>query len=227
MNIKCPKCHKVIESNNINVEKDYAFCDACNEVFSVSKELSDDFGLNPPHLMSKVMNNPPKGTWKHEDMNNVIIGASTRSPIAFFMVPFMIVWTGGSVGVLYGQQVISGEFDPFLSLFGVPFIIGSVIFWSLALMAIAGKVEVVIGADSYVFTGLGKIGKKKKFNWNSIIRIYENVPDSQFNINNYGRAIFLEGETRIKFGSGLNEKRRYYLVTVLKYMHSKKKNYFA
>ena len=55
-------------------------------------------------------------------MDTVSLGATTRSPIAFFLVPFMCVWSGGSLGGVYGSQVLNGEFDLGISLFGIPFI---------------------------------------------------------------------------------------------------------
>jgi hypothetical protein len=99
-------------------------------------------------------------------------------------------------------------------------------------MAIAGKVEIVIGDDSYVFIGLGKIGIKRRFDWNSTIHIYEdkNNGNGFFQNNRYSSSIFIEGKTRIKFGSGLKEDRKYFLLTALKYFYSKnrnKKNYGA
>ena len=181
-------------------------------------------------IMKDKMENPPKGTWKYENYDNIIAGASTRSPIALFLAPFMAVWSGGSIGGIYITQIISDKFNLMLSLFGLPFLIGTVILLFITLMTIAGKVEVVIGMDSYVFTGLGIVGRKKRFDWNSIVRIYESEPSHRTTETDHEdrgtvnrRAIFMEGDTRIKFGSGLNEERRYYLVTELQYLHKNKK----
>ncbi|MEQ9466388.1 MAG: hypothetical protein RLN88_03200 [Ekhidna sp.] len=216
--MNCPNCNNEILNENINVQTDIAKCQSCNNIFKISDALtdsnSDGFDLN----------NPPKGTWIRSEMNQLVIGATTRSPIAFFLVPFMVVWSGGSIGGIYGTQLAKGEFDPFMSLFGIPFLIGSIIFWSLALMAIWGKVELTLDKHGgKTFTGLGNIGLTKKFTWDEISSVREkqsnfNYPGSQ------GGSILLEGKRRISFGMGVKESRRYYLFRALKNILSKVKS---
>ena len=196
MKIVCPHCGHLIESENIPDNKQRG-------------DLSGD-----------ILNNPPKGAWKYEDYDGMIIGASTRSPIAFFLVPFMTVWSGGSLGGIYITQMTSGEFNLMLSLFGIPFLIGSIVLLCINLMAIAGKVEVAIGMDSYVFTGVGKIGIKKRFDWDSVNNIYEqeNIRSTGSRNNKITSSIIMEGSTRIKIGTGLKEEHRYFLLTALKHL---------
>ena len=99
------------------------------------------------------------------------VGATTRSVSAFFLVPFMLVWSGFSLGGIYGTHIVKGKFDPMMSLFGIPFVLGSVLFWSLALMAIAGKVEVRIrGEEGTIFTGLGVLGWTRRFRVTEVSR---------------------------------------------------------
>ncbi|GAB3339238.1 hypothetical protein GCM10027429_25360 [Marivirga atlantica] len=215
--MKCPNCNTDVQSQHINIQTDLAQCQSCHNIFKISEAFgninSDGFDLN----------NPPKGTWIRHEMNQIVIGATTRSPIAFFLVPFMVVWSGGSIGGIYGSQIIKGEFDPFMSLFGIPFLIGSVIFWSLALMAIWGKVELSLDKHGgKVFTGLGSIGLAKKFTWDEISTVSEkqnalNYPGSR------GSSILLEGKRRISFGKGVNNGRRYYLYRALKEILTKVK----
>ncbi|MEQ8713404.1 MAG: hypothetical protein RIC80_10320 [Cyclobacteriaceae bacterium] len=217
--MNCPNCNTEVQSQNINIQTDVAQCQSCHNIFKISEALdesnSDGFDLN----------NPPKGTWIRNEMNQIIIGATTRSPIAFFLVPFMVVWSGGSLGGIYGSQVLNGEFDPFMSLFGIPFLIGSVIFWSLALMAIWGKVELTLDKQGgKAFTGIGTIGLTKKFTWDEISSIREkqsnfNYPGSQ------GGSILLEGKRRISFGMGVKGSRRYYLFRALKGIIAKVKSH--
>ena len=226
MKIVCTNCSHDIENENINAEKDFFYCVNCQNAYKIS-DLLNEHNENDTIPYKEIINNPPKGTWKLEDPEKIVIGSTTRSPIAFFLVPFMIIWSGGSIGGIYVTQIISRKFDLFSSLFGIPFLIGSIIFWSVTLMAIVGKVEVTIGKDSFVFTGVWKIGIKRKFDWNSIIHIYEdrNYRSGFFQNNRYSSSIIMEGKTRIKFGIGLKEDRKFYLLNALKYFHSRKKNY--
>lgn len=156
-------------------------------------------------------------------MNTLIIGATTRSPIAFFLVPFMLIWSGGSIGGIYGNQLLKGEFDPFLSLFGIPFILGSIIFWSFALMAIWGKVELGLDREGgKIFTGLGKIGISRKFTWGEVSTISENQSGFHYP-GSRGGKLCLEGKKRISFGMGVKESRRYYLYRTMQSILSEKK----
>jgi hypothetical protein len=214
--MKCPNCNTEVQNQNINIQTDLAQCQGCNNIFKISENLTDNIdGFD--------LSNPPMGTWIRNEMNQIVIGATTRSPIAFFLVPFMVVWSGGSIGGIYGTQLVNGEFDPFISLFGIPFLIGSIIFWSLALMTIWGKVELTLDKKGgKAFTGLGSVGLTKKFTWDEISTIREkqdnfNYPGSQ------GGSILLEGKRRISFGMGVKENRRYYLFSALKILLSKVK----
>ena len=214
--MKCPNCNTEISNEQINIQKDIAQCIKCNNVFKISENITHSeyfFDLE----------NTPKGTWYNYDGRATVIGATTRSPIAFFLVPFMIIWTGGSIGGIYGSQIANGEFNLFMSLFGIPFIIGSIIFWSIALMAIWGKVEITF--DKYggkIFTGIDDFGITQKFNWNDISEIRE-VENVFYNSNRNGGKICLEGKKRISFASGINDERRYYLFNALKSALSKVK----
>jgi hypothetical protein len=135
----------------------------------------------------------------------------------------MLIWSGMSLGGIYGSQIIEGKFNPAMSLFGIPFLIGSVIFWSLALMAIWGKVEITISQHGgTVFTGLGKIGLKKHFTWKEISKITEkstliNYPGKR------GNSTQLTGSKSISFGSGLNESRKFYMIRSLQFIANKMK----
>jgi len=194
---------------------DLAFCSRCNEGFNVSSSI-DQAAVN-----SDVVYNPPQGAWFRQDMDRVVFGATTRSPAAFFLIPFMCVWSGFSLVGIYGSQIAKGQFSLSSSLFGMPFLLGTFVLGALALMAVCGKVEVSIGQDSSVFTGIGKIGWTRKFDWRSVQTIREgmaNMDDSS------GRTacIVLEGKERLKFGSGLNEQRKYYILSTLKYLKSKR-----
>lgn len=213
--MKCPKCNSEIQTENINIQADIAQCLKCKNIFKISENIDDLIDDN------FSINATPDGTWYKNDFNNTIIGASTRSPIAFFLVPFMLVWSGGSIGGIYGSQIIKGEFDLFQSLFGIPFLIGSVIFWSLALMAIWGKVEVTLdNKGGKIFTGIGSIGLNKHFLRSEVSTLKESQPNLRYP-GSQGRALVLEGKKRISFGTGLKEERLYYVFRAIKSVMSK------
>ena len=214
--MKCPKCKSEIRTAHINIQADIAQCVKCNDVFKISENFEE------PEDISFSISNTPNGTWFKTGFNETIIGASTRSPIAFFLVPFMIVWTGASLGGVYGTQIVNREFDLIQSLFGIPFILGSILFWTLALMAIWGKVEITLNnKGGKIFTGIGTIGKNKHFLWSDVTTIKANQLNSRYS-GKQGSSLILEGTKRISFGSGLKEDRKYYLYKAMKSILSKK-----
>ncbi len=209
MKILCPKCHRPVPAGQINVATDLAFCPPCNEGF----KLSEAVDASPAN--AQVLDNPPRGAWLRREANRVVVGVSTRSPMAFFLVPFMCVWSGFSLGGIYGTQILKGHFSLFQSLFGIPFVLGSILFWSLALMTICGKVEVTLGDASSVFTGVGRLGWRRRFDWSAVQSIREENMSVQYP-GGQPAALVMEGAERVKFGSGVSEKRRYFLLTALK-----------
>ena len=209
MKLNCPECKSEIATENLNVLTDVALCTTCQNVFIISENVQDSTTLGFD------INDSPKGTWLKNDFNQTVLGASTRSPIAFFLVPFMLVWTGGSIGTVYGYQLINGEFDLQQSLFGIPFIIGAIIFWSLTLMTIWGKVEITLNNEGgKVFTGVGNIGLVKKFSWKEVQTINEQTTNFRYP-GSQGNRLVMEGSKRITFGSSLKSEKLFYLKKAL------------
>ena len=108
---------------------------------------------------------------------------------------------------------ISGRFDLTMSLFGIPFLIGSTIFWAIGLMNAFGKISLtVINNEGNIFTGIGATGFQRKFNWRNIKSV------SEKNEGKNNTSIVLEGKERVVFGNMLNSERRYFVIELLKKM---------
>jgi hypothetical protein len=85
----CPNCHLEIGKENINVQTDVAHCLHCNSLLKLSnivKLVDNDFNLF----------NHPEGTWIKNQFNSIVIGSTTRSPIAFVQLPFLTIWSGAA-----------------------------------------------------------------------------------------------------------------------------------
>jgi len=208
MRVQCPKCRGDIATSDVNVAKDTAFCRACNEAFCLSDIVSGE------DLEAVDLRHPPSGCSMEPVANGFVVSATTRHPIALFLVPFMCVWSGFSLGGLYGSQIISGHFNLVASLFGVPFVAGTVLFGSMAVMSVCGRVRVTVRGDQgEVFTGVGPVGWCRRFNWSAVRRVEERAPN--FRAPQSKMAIALEGDQRLTFGSMLTDARRYFVVSVL------------
>ena len=78
--------------------------------------------------------------------------------------------------IIYGSQIRSGTFDLGQSLFGIPFLIGTIVLVSFILFGFFGKWTVHLNrGQGTVFAGIGIVGWKRKFtyNRNSLITIKE------------------------------------------------------
>ena len=220
--MNCPECKSKISKEEINVQTDLVHCQNCGNIFSLSGQVLN--GISSIYDNKFDLSKPPKGAWVEDNGQQVVIGATTRSPMAFFLVPFMLVWSGGSIGGIYGTQILSGKFDLFSSLFGIPFLLGSVLFWSIALMSIWGKVEITLDKlGGTVFTGIGMIGRRKKFLWKDVATISEKASLWKKS-GSKNTSIHMEGTSRISFAGGVNSSRMYFLLNALKYYHRKINN---
>ncbi|MCX6952165.1 MAG: hypothetical protein NTV51_08355 [Verrucomicrobia bacterium] len=216
MKFTCPACQQSLPPGQINVQTDLALCQACGHVARLSQLVDADFD-------ARVLHNPPKGAWYQQTMSEHVVGATTRHPSAFFLVPFMCVWSGGSLGGIYGTQIAQGKFNLTTSLFGIPFLLGSILFWTVALMAIWGKMEVrVRDGIGTVFVGLGRLGWKRSFNLDDV----ESIEDSGTKVSypgSSGASIVLRGKSILRFGTNLTEPRRYFVLNVLKQLKARRR----
>lgn len=113
-----------------------AVCRSCDQSFSIEAcKTAVPFSQREQAMPT----NPPKGVKVEESMDGFRVSLTTRSSLALFLVPFMCVWSGFSLGGIYGSQIYKRQFDLGLSLFGIPFLLGTMLFGSIALMALCGK----------------------------------------------------------------------------------------
>lgn len=209
MQIFCPKCKQAIAGDDVNVVTDVGRCRRCDEVYVLSS-LVHSTETGPLDL-----DNPPRGAWYRAEFNGFVVGATTRHPMAFFLVPFMCLWSGGSLGGIYGTQVVQGKFNALMSLFGIPFVLGTLFLGTVALMAVCGKVVVeVFDSEGAVFTGIGPFGWRRPFNPLEVTSVrVERYASAN---NQQPMTIVLDGPHKLRFGSGLREARRDFIANVLR-----------
>lgn len=209
MNVICPKCQRRIALEDVNVSTDLALCRSCQQTYAFSELVESQ--PSP----SVNLNQPPGGAWLRRDMNSFEVGATTRSASAIFLVPFMCVWSGFSLGGIYGTQIINGKFNLMMSLFGIPFVLGTLLFGSLAAMSVCGKITVqVSGKQGTIFTGIGPIGFRRRFEWDGITAIRRT--EHTGNRGAVSNQITFEGRKQINFGSGLKTERLEFMLNALR-----------
>jgi len=206
----CPKCRSEIPLEDVNVATDIALCRQCGQTWSYA-DLVEENQVEDFNSIS-----PPRGTWFQETPpRRFEVGISTRSPIALFLVPFMAVWSGGSLGGIYGSQIAKGHFNLGMSLFGIPFLLGTLFLGSTALMAVCGKVTVSVdGDDGVIFTGVGPFGWRRRFNWRKVSSIRRT--EKSGNRGSVSQQITFEGERQLNFASGAKSERLNFMLAMLR-----------
>ena len=211
----CPNCKAEIPLADVNVSTEIALCRRCGTTSSFSEAVATS---STPVDLSR----PPKGTWLTRRGNGFELGVSTRHPIAFFLVPFACVWSGGSMGGIYGTQISKGQFNLFMSLFGLPFLVGSIFLVGFTLMTICGKIVLrVDGSQGLLFTGIGPIGFRRHFNWSSVRAIRRS---QRMGRNSTHDEITIDADKELRFASGIKTERLEFLIAALREMQKEYKS---
>lgn len=175
----CPKCGCEVGMGNINVKKDILLCSSCGETSRFSEIVDLEREAEEEDSSRRLLNsNPPKHLKVISDPTDMTgrISLIYRkfSPMAFFFIPFTCVWSGFSMTAIYGSQIASGKFDLRLSLFGLPFLVGSIVLVSVCLFCLFGKRVLTLerGNGKYFF-GVGFIGIFKRFTYDRQTKVRE------------------------------------------------------
>jgi hypothetical protein len=209
--LTCPQCGSQIPLDDVNVTTNVALCRRCGQNWNYSELIADNAA---ERFDPQISENPPAGAWYRElPPRGFEVGVSTRSSQFIFLVPFICIWSGISIGGIYGGQIAKRHFNPGQSLFGIPFVIGTVYLCGTAVMAAAGKVVVTVdGDEGVVFTGVGPIGRRRRFNWYNVKSVRQTETKRSAR-----RITLFAGEKQIHFGGfGLKEERFNFLLGMLR-----------
>ncbi|MBI1248982.1 hypothetical protein GC197_14210 [bacterium] len=215
MKLKCPKCDVYLPTQQMNVDNDVAICHDCGEIFSISELMGVDSSFD--------INDPPLGVSYDNSGIGWRIASTTRNASTYFLVPFTFVWSGLSIGGIYGGQIVRGEFDPAQSLLGIPFILGTLVLGLLTLLSIVGRS--VVRRDELdhdagsVFLGVGPIGWTTRFRWSEITNIDESLLANSEGQDKKQITLYRNSKD-IHFGLMLTEQRRRYVLRALRQLVS-------
>lgn len=211
-NYTCPLCHAGIALDDVNVATDIALCRACGKTSSFADvigvaEISSDVLQQPPKYV-QITSGPQEGT---------VITYKKLSAILLFLLPFTAIWSGGSMWGIYGRQISNGSFDLGQSLFGLPFLIGTLILVSLNIILLFGSWKItLLNGQGSVFFGAGSLGWNRRFIYsrdtlvglrNTTVRV-NNVPQKGILIQN--------GDVELTFGSLFPEPVKHYIAAAIK-----------
>jgi hypothetical protein len=207
----CPNCQSNIALDDVNVATDIALCRACGktssfELISGTSEISSTALLQTPRHI-QISRDFQRGT---------TITYRKLSGLLLFLIPFAALWSGGSMWGIYGSQIRSGQFDLGRSLFGLPFLFGTLILLAIITFLLLGKWVITLHKnEGSVFLGVGPIGWNRRFMFDSDSII--SLRNSSVKVNNVPqKAIHIKnGSAEFSFGSTLTQDAKQYIAATL------------
>jgi len=207
----CRHCGAVVATDDINVATDLALCRACGRSMPYSS-IAATQGLPEVDLSA-----PPKGLRiEHNLVSGLAMTWHRRNPAVFFLVPFTALWSGLSLYGIYGRQIADGEFDPTVSLMGLPFVIGTLVLAGVILFMLFGLHRVRLDRGALeTFSGVGGLGRRRRipFGPGSNVRLM----DSQIKVNRILQHLIAvtTGDESLRFGAALPHDVRLFIAAAL------------
>lgn len=208
----CQSCGAGIALADVNVANDIALCRACGKTmpFSVIAPI--------PGSADVDLQRPPKGVRIEESpIHGRSIIYRKMSPIVLFLIPFTAVWSGLSMFGIYGTQIKEGAFDPARSLFGLPFLIGTVVLVSVILFNLFGRWR--IGYSGGILTAvmeLGPLGWTRRLVCDKSARV--SIKPAKWQKNNVPQHLIqvdCQGSS-LKFGSSIPDEAKAFIAEAVR-----------
>jgi hypothetical protein len=207
----CPNCQRLIPLEDINVSTDIALCRGCGRTFSFS--MIRESGA----LLEQPLNLPPRHVRIEEHYpGQKTIRYKKISPVVLFLIPFTAVWSGFSMWGLYIQPLMQDPIDWGRMLFGIPFLLGTIVLVSVILFCLFGKWVITLdNGTGTVFVGLGSIGYTRSFHYgrDTLVSL-KNSGISQNEVPLKGICIRNELDEFV-FGSSIQEKSKLYIAALI------------
>ncbi|UDQ96643.1 hypothetical protein AAEX28_06170 [Lentisphaerota bacterium WC36G] len=190
MKLKCPKCEQEINIADINMQTDSVLCRSCEEIFNINEctEIIDK-----EHIKN-IYNNPPNGCMIREDFDGKTLIIKKKSLLGILILTiFTLIWSGLSIGSIYVMPILNGKFNVEQGLFGIPFVLGTIILVNVIMCMLFGAKKIKIAnGELYYFNGLAKVGIKKRLQVSQIKEV--NITRSNIQTNNqYHYQVELKG----------------------------------
>ncbi len=167
MEFHCPECGLPIEVADLAPAQGLAVCRFCEKSHPLAA-CQAAVPYEQRHVVPELA--VPKGVRLEETMDGFRLTLSMRSYVALFLVPFTLFWAGGSLGGIYGTQIAKGEFNWMMSLFGLPFLVGSVFLIAITAMAVAGRCIVELAGGNFsIRTGAMGVYRTQSVAWNDVL----------------------------------------------------------
>lgn len=207
----CPICRSSIPLDDINVATDIALCRACGNTspFSLLSGTAE--------VSLEILSQPPRGIRiEREFLKPTVITYRRLSPALVFLIPFTALWSGISMFGIYGTQIRKGEFDLGQSLFGLPFLLGTVVLLGVIVFLLFGRWKTTLekGAGR-VSVGVGPIGWTRAFSYNRDSLITLRTTDVRVNQIPQKGILVRNGTQDFVFGTILKEEAKVFIAAAI------------
>jgi hypothetical protein len=209
----CPNCGKELPLADVNVAQDLALCRACGFTGAFLAAMP------VPQMTDEEMARPPKRVSLQREFGDTLtITCRPKRTALLFLVPFTALWSGISMAGIYGTQMASGHFDWRLSLFGLPFLIGTIGFLVAILYTLFGATKVTLAKGRVqVYVGVFGLGRTREMACGPGTTVA--IEKSGYRVNNVPQPeiVLASGDKQFKFGSmGLSNEVQAYVAAVLR-----------
>lgn len=211
---RCVSCKAPIALEDVNVSTDIALCRSCGRTMPFSEVvLIPGAGEVDPAR-------PPKGVRIDESPIHGKTLIYRKVPAALlFLIPFTAFWSGLSMFGIYGTQIKEGAFDPARSLFGVPFLLGTIVLLSIILFGLFGRWRIAFsGGVLSVALEIGPFGWTRRLICDSSATV--GIKTATWQKNNVPQKL-IEVEclgNKLRFGSPLPEDAKVFVAETLRRM---------
>ena len=135
----CPNCGKQLPLDDVNMAQDMALCRACGYAGAFLSASA------VPPMTDEEMARPPKRVKLERGFDDALtITCRPKRTSLLFLVPFTAFWSGISMTGIYIVPLATGNFEWKLGLFGLPFLIGTIVLVTIILNVLLGKMTVTL-----------------------------------------------------------------------------------
>ena len=193
----CPNCRKELPLADVNVAQDMALCRACGYTGSFLAAST------VPRLTDEEMARPPKRVSLRREFGDALTVTCRPGRLALlFLIPFVALWSGISMTVIYLVPLVKGTFEWQEGLFGIPFLLGTLVLLTVVGYLLFGRTEVTLSKGRVrVFTGAFGLGRTREMECRPGTVV--SIGKSYFQSNDVPQPeiVVTSGENRLKFGA--------------------------
>jgi hypothetical protein len=207
----CPHCHAQIDLADTNIATDLALCRACGRPAPFSIIVAQN------ELATVNLSAPPQGLRVESNLiEGITLTYRKTPPVVFLLIPFTALWSGFSMWGIYGRQIAQEKFDLGTSLFGLPFLAGTIFLVSLIFFMLFGCWRIRVGRGyCRAFVGIGPLGRRREISLAPGTEVRLDMSSLKRNHVAQREIVVASGDDRIKFGAMLPDPARVFIAATL------------